>query len=240
MSFFTRHKEKKDTIELDGISIDVIRTRVKNVNVRVYPLEGRVRVSAPIHVSLKSLTQKLRGRIPWVRKKLAAKDVHQPTAKNYTTGEEHFVAGTPFRLKIHENHDEIAIHVKEDNSLHMHVPPDTEASMREKILAEWYRLHLKERIPAFIEKWEKKIGVKVSEWRVKKMKTRWGTCNINAKRIWLNLELAKVPDDCLEYIIVHEMVHLLERKHTPRFTAYMDNFFPGWRICKEEIASYTR
>jgi predicted metal-dependent hydrolase len=240
MSFFSRHSERKETILLEGISIDIVRTRVKNVNMRVYPLEGRVRVSAPSYIRIDELTKKLQTRLPWIRKKLSVTLTEQRVEKTYTTGERHFVAGTSCHLKVYNRHDDITVDMKDDNSIHMYVPLDADARVREKILYKWYRLHLKKRVPDFIEKCENKVGVKISEWRVKKMKTRWGTCNINAKRIWLNIELAKVSDQCLEYIIVHELVHLLERKHTPRFYSYMDSFFPEWRTCKEEIASYTK
>ena len=106
---------------------------------------------------------------------------------------------------------------------------------RERVLLEWYRQQLKEAIPPLIAKWEAIIGVEISDWRVKKMKTKWGTCNIEQRRIWLNLELAKKPFRCLEYIIVHEMVHLLERLHNDRFVSYMDEFMPQWRRCQDEL-----
>lgn len=102
-------------------------------------------------------------------------------------------------------------------------------------MTEWYRRQLKERIPALVEKWERIISVELDDWRVKQMKTKWGTCSVKARRIWLNLELAKKPEHCLEYIIVHEMLHMLERKHNDRYVAYMDKFMPQWRQYKEEL-----
>ena len=110
---------------------------------------------------------------------------------------------------------------------------DTE--QREKVLNEWYRRELKARIPPLIEKWEEIIGVQIAEWGVKRMKTKWGSCNIEARRIWFNLELAKKPLPCLEYIVVHEMVHILERHHNERFTSLMDAFLPSWRISRDEL-----
>ena len=103
------------------------------------------------------------------------------------------------------------------------------------MLNDWYRSELKARIPALIAKWEPEIGVKVAQWGVKKMKTKWGTCNIDARRIWLNLELAKKPVQCLEYIVVHEMVHLLERHHNDYFRELMDRFMPQWRLYKDQL-----
>jgi predicted metal-dependent hydrolase len=106
---------------------------------------------------------------------------------------------------------------------------------RENVMTNWYRKTLKDQLPELIEKWQKVVGVEVAEWEVKKMKTKWGTCNASAKRIWLNLELAKKPEHCVEYIIVHELVHFLERNHTDRFVAYMDKFMPSWRNYKQEL-----
>ncbi len=120
-------------------------------------------------------------------------------------------------------------------TLDLYVRPGTHAARREKVLREWYRSNLKARIPKLIAEWEPKIGIEVAHWGVKKMKTRWGTCNIDTRRIWLNLELAKKPPECLEYIVVHEMVHLLERHHNDRFRSLMDRLLPQWRIRRERL-----
>jgi predicted metal-dependent hydrolase len=117
----------------------------------------------------------------------------------------------------------------------MRVRPNTDAQKRQFYMDEWYRVQLKELLPLIIEKYEKLMGVSVDEFAIKKMKTKWGTCNREAKRIWLNLELAKKPFQCVEYIVVHEMVHLLERNHNDRFVAYMNRFLPEWRELKNEL-----
>ena len=119
--------------------------------------------------------------------------------------------------------------------MQLHVRPGASAAQRERVLQRWYRQQLKELIPPMIEKWEAIIGVKVAAWGVKKMKTKWGSCNSEARRIWLNLELAKKPLQCLEYIVVHEMVHLLQRHHNDRFTALMDELLPNWRLHRDEL-----
>lgn len=102
---------------------------------------------------------------------------------------------------------------------------------------DWYRRNIKKEIPQLLEKWQKIIGVTASDWGVKNMKTRWGTCNIEDKRIWLNLQLVKKPFECLEYVMVHELVHLLEKNHNKIFISYMDEFLPNWRKIKEELNS---
>ena len=113
--------------------------------------------------------------------------------------------------------------------------PGTDREKREAVLHRWYRQRLSEQIPLLIVKWEPVVGVEVADWAIRKMKTRWGSCNPDAQRIWLNLELAKKPSTCLEYILVHEMVHLLERHHNDEFRAYMDRLLPQWRLCRDEL-----
>jgi hypothetical protein len=117
----------------------------------------------------------------------------------------------------------------------LYVRPGHTKEKRERIVSQWYREELKHLIPEYIKKWEDTIGVTVNEWGVKLMKTKWGTCNEQDKRIWINLELAKKNPRCLEYIIVHEMVHLLERHHNDRFKAYMDEFLPNWKSIRDEL-----
>ena len=125
--------------------------------------------------------------------------------------------------------------VRNNNTLELRVRPGTNGQDREAALHRWYRQLLRDQIPKLIAKWEPVIGVNVAEWGIKRMKTRWGTCNITPRRIWLNLELAKKPPSCLEYILVHEMVHFLERHHNEAFREYMDRFMPQWRLHREEL-----
>lgn len=127
------------------------------------------------------------------------------------------------------------IRVRNNTRLELRIPPGKPFQRRQTLLYRWYREMLREQIPALISKWEQIMGIRVDEWGIKRMKTRWGTCNFRTRRIWLNLELAKKAPSCLEYIIVHEMVHLLERHHNDRFTGYMDRFMPGWRTRREEL-----
>jgi predicted metal-dependent hydrolase len=112
----------------------------------------------------------------------------------------------------------------------LHVRPGTSAEQRERVLQRWYRRQLKELIPPLVEKWRSALGVQVTDWGIRKMKTKWGTCNVEARRIWLNLELAKKPVQCLEYIVVHELVHLIERHHNDHFISIMDKHLPQWRL----------
>ncbi len=151
------------------------------------------------------------------------------------TGESHYVGGRRYRLDVIEHDGPAAVRLRNNTTLELRVRPGTSRAQREAVLHRWYRQRLREQIPQLISKWEPEIGVTVAEWGIKKMKTRWGTCNIDARRIWLNLELAKKPAACLEYILAHEMVHLLERHHNERFQQLMDRLMPQWRLHREEL-----
>jgi hypothetical protein len=151
------------------------------------------------------------------------------------TGESHFVQGRRHRLNVIEEDAPASIAIRNGRTLELRVRPETDEEKRREVLQRWYRRLLRDQTPDLLAKWEPIIGVRVTHCSIKRMKTRWGTCNIEAKRIWLNLELAKKPPACLEYILVHEMVHLLERHHNDRFRAYMDDFLPQWRTHREEL-----
>lgn len=125
--------------------------------------------------------------------------------------------------------------VVKHKTIELYVKPRTSFEKKQKIIDDWYRNQLKELTIPIVEKWESVMGVSVNEIGVRKMKTKWGTCNNETKRIWLNLELAKKPFHCIEYIIVHELVHLLERNHNERFLTYMDKFMPEWRTLRQEL-----
>jgi predicted metal-dependent hydrolase len=151
------------------------------------------------------------------------------------TGESHYVQGRRFRLNLVEHDGPVSVRPRNNHTLDVRVRTGATREQREAALHRWYRQLLRSLIPDLIAKWEPVIGVTVADWGIKKMRTRWGTCNIDARRVWLNLELAKKPRSCLEYILVHEMVHLLERQHNDRFTEYMDRAMPTWRLHREEL-----
>ena len=151
------------------------------------------------------------------------------------TGESHYVWGRRYRLNVVEHAGPPTILARNGRTLELRVRPDVGRKKREAALYRWYRRAFKDRLPALIAKWEPVVGVGVADWSIKRMKTRWGTCNITARRIWLNLELAKKPPACTEYILVHEMVHFLERHHSERFRELMDRLMPQWRLHREEL-----
>jgi len=151
------------------------------------------------------------------------------------SGESHYLLGRRYRLRVLEQDGPNRIELKGNSELAIRDRPGTGRDKREQVLNEWYRRHLKSLVPGLIARWQPVIGVRVADWGVKKMKTRWGSCNVRDQRVWLNLELAKKPPHCLEYVLVHEMVHLLERHHNKRFKALMDQFMPQWRLYRDEL-----
>ena len=233
---FKRNKtNKNDTIEIDDIFFDITYKEIKNVYLRVLPPKGKVTISVPRHMTLDSIRAFAITRLSWIKKqrsKLLAKP--QEKESEYISREAHYYLGKSYLLNVIE-HKAIPRIVLKHDTIEMHIRPNSDIKKREKLLNEWYRQKLKELIPEIIAHYEKIMNVTVSEFGVKKMKTRWGTCNIFAKRIWLNLELAKKPREHIEYVVVHEMVHLLERRHNKRFSAFMTQFLPYWRSHKNEL-----
>lgn len=151
------------------------------------------------------------------------------------SGESHYFLGHRFRLRLVSHYGKSEIIVRNKSTIELRVRPGASAVQREKLLQAWYRMQLKCLIPPLLEKWQAAMGVQVAEWAIRKMKTKWRTCNIEARRIWLNLELAKKPVRCLEYIVVHELAHMIEKHHNDRFQAIMDKHLPQWRLHRQEL-----
>lgn len=219
---------------INDIEIEVIKKNIKNIHLSVHPPDGRVRLAVPTHMDDEAIRLFVISKCPWIKKKqevFANQEVQSP--REYLSGESHYFMGNKYLLNVIEVNEKQRVVLR--NNIDLYVRPKHTREKRAKILKEWYRQELKAIIPGYIEKWERIMGVKVNEFGIKLMKTRWGTCNVKDKRIWINLELAKKNPRCLEYIIVHEMVHLLERKHNDRFKTYMDKFLPDWRSIQQEL-----
>ncbi len=226
---------KMSEIAVGDITVEVIQKNIKNLHLSVYPPTGRVRISAPSRMGLDTIRLYAISKLGWIRKhqtKLRRQQREAP--REYISGESHYFLGKRYLLKVIEHEAPARINRNHD-TLELYIRPKTSKQKRAAIFDEWYRIRLKEIIPNFIQQYEEKMKVRVAEWGVKKMKTKWGTCNITAKRIWLNLELAKKPINCIEHVVVHEMVHLLERKHNDRFISLMDRYLQQWRDFKEEL-----
>ena len=227
-----------EQITINNIKINVVRKNIKNIHLAVYPPTGRVRIAAPLEVNDDAIRLFAISKLGWIkRRQRKFKGQERITPREYKNRESHYFRGKRYLLNIIEADAPPKVVLKNKTYINLYVRPETQVEKRHEIMTEWYRVELKKQIPAFIEKWEKVLNIKVIEWQVKQMKTKWGSCNIEKKRIWINLELAKKPDYCLEYIIVHEMVHLLERHHNDRFLYYMDKYLPNWKQLKTELCN---
>ena len=238
MMLWNRQKKvaKTSQIIVDDIDVQIVRKKIKNLHLRVYPPDGRVRVVVPLHIKDDVIRLTVIDKLSWIRKQqVRLAKLPAPTPREMISGECHYYLGEAYPLEVIERRGKHEVVLKNNMQFLLYVRPDSSVDKRVAVLTEWYRLQIKEMLPDLIEKWEPIIGVKVDEWGIKKMKTRWGTCNISSRRIWLNLELMKKPIECLEYVLVHEMVHLLERYHNNNFKAYMDKFMPEWRLQDEVL-----
>lgn len=222
-------------IDIDDLSFDVVQKNIKNMHLRIHLPTGKVSISAPLKVDLAAIKRFATSKLSWIQKQQSKfNNRPQQMLRQYITGEIHYFLGKQYNLIIVEGNFRPKVIIEHD-SIIMKVKQGSLAEQREKQLYNWYRTQLKKLVPRFIKTWEPQMNVRVSEFGIKRMRTKWGTCNVVAKRIWLSLELARKPLECLEYVVVHEMVHLLERKHGDRFVSLMNKFLPQWRHYKEEL-----
>ena len=232
----TTSAKDKSRIDVAGTSIDVVRKDIKNLHIGVYPPAGRVRVAAPLRFDDDALRMAIISRMPWIRRKQAEfEQQDRQSQREFVTGESHYFEGRRYRLDVLEHDGPPAVHLLNRTTMQLRVRPGTDREKREATVERWYRQQLRDRVPGLLHKWEPKLGVRVSEVRIRKMKTRWGTCNTEAGRIWLNLELAKKPLACTEYIVVHELAHLIERSHNGRFRDLMDYSLPQWHLYRDQL-----
>jgi predicted metal-dependent hydrolase len=222
-------------IELGDITVDVVLKDIKNVHLSVYPPAGRVRIAAPKRMSLDTIRVFAISKLDWIKQqqaKLRAQE--RETPREFLDRESHYIWGRRYLLTVIENDAPPAIELKHRRMI-LRVRPGTDQDKREALVEGWYREQLKEAVPPLLERWEPLLDVKAKQWFVQRMKTKWGSCNHRSGTIRLNTELAKKPPECLEYIVVHELVHLLEPTHNARFIALMDRFMPKWQLHREEL-----
>lgn len=227
-----------EQMDVAGIEIEVVRKDIKNMHLAVYPPNGRVRIASPLRMGNESLRLFAISKLSWIKKQQKKfKDQPRETPREYVTGESHYYQGKRYLLNVMEVTGATKVVIRNKKYIDFYVPAGSSIQQREQVLKEWHRQQLKVQVPTLLHKWEKLMGVEAHSWGIKQMRTKWGTCNIEARRIWLNLELSKKPTICLEYIIVHELVHLLERTHNDTFVAYMDKFMPGWLLVRAKLNS---
>lgn len=223
---------------VDDLRVEVVRKNIRTLRLTVYAQGGRVRVAAPLRTPDEVIREMVASRRAWIEKHQTKFETRSiPAVLAYVSGETHVYQGRSYTLQVAPvaaGRPRVELH-EEEQQLWLLVRENSTQEQRATLLAAWYRARLKEQLPLLIARWEPVVGVRIDAWAVKQMKTRWGTCNIRARRIWLNLELIKRPPHCLEYVVVHELVHLLERYHNARFWGFMDQFLPSWREARQQL-----
>lgn len=223
-------------IRVSGLAVQIIRKDIKNLHLGVYPPNGRVRVAAPLRVSDSAVRLAVIDKLGWI-KKHRAKFAAQPrqAKREMVSGESHYYLGRRYRLRVIEENGPQGVIVRGRTILELHVHDGSSEMDRERILQRWYRERLREIVRPLTSKWEAILGVSAASVGIKRMKTKWGACNAGADRIWLNLELVKKPEQCLEYLIVHELAHLIESRHNDKFVSLMDRYLPQWRVQRQVL-----
>ncbi|MPW45577.1 MULTISPECIES: M48 family metallopeptidase [Acinetobacter] len=218
-----------ETLKIGSIDIEIHRKDVKNLNITVHPPLGDVRVSVPLSMSETSMRMAIIGRLTWIKKQQADfKEQRRQSKREMISGESHYLWGKHYRLNVIERNGKHVIK-KHGKWLDLYVSPNATEDNRRKVIEAFYRIELKAALDDLLVEWQKRLHVKLNAYGIRKMKTKWGSCNTDAARTLFNLELAKKPYECLEYIVVHELVHLLVRTHNDEFKALMDVYVPDWK-----------
>jgi predicted metal-dependent hydrolase len=222
-------------IQLGEIRVDIIRKDIKNVHLSVHPPTGRVRIAAPERMSLDTVRVFAIAKLPWIKKQQSKlREQERETPREYIDRESHYVWGKRYLLKVMEADQPASVELNRGQMI-LRVRRDTSKVKRQAILEEWHRELLRKAVPPLIEKWERSMGVTVRRFFIQRMKTKWGSCNHRAGSIRLNTDLARKPEQCLEYIVVHEMAHLLESTHNPRFMDLMNEYMPKWKLHRDVL-----
>lgn len=228
--------DKPETLTIAEINIELTRKKIKTLRLAIHPPEGRVRISAPHRYTDSMILSFVTEKLDWIKRcqqKIRSRTDHSNF--NYTSDEVHSILGNPSRLQVIERSNARAKVVTSGGTLELYIPAGSTQEQRKAWLEKWYRDQLKEALPMIIQRWSAILNVRVKEWAVKRMKTRWGTCNPKAQRIWLSLELAKYSVRSIEYVVCHELAHLLEPSHNQRFKNIMTEAMPDWKARRDEL-----
>lgn len=223
------------TIKIGEIVAEVVLKDIKNIHLSVYPPSGRVRIAAPTHMGLDTIRVFAIAKLPWIRRQQRKlQNQVREAPRDFINRESHYFKGRRYLLEVEERDTVPTVEIKH-NTIVLGVRPGTNNAKRQAILDAWYRQSLKDDIQPLIAKWERALGVQVKRVGIRRMKTRWGTCNYRTQSILINLELAKKPIECLEYIVAHELTHLLEPTHNANFVAILDRHLPQWHALRDEL-----
>ncbi len=227
---------EKRYIDVRGLQVEIDRKDIKNLHIGVYPPNGRVRAATPLHLDDEAVRLAVVSRLSWIKKQQESfKYQERQSKREMITGESHYFKGKRYRLDVVESDGKQGVKLINNKTMQIKVQPGTDRDKRLALLQKWYRQQLRNVINELRPIWEQKMEMEIAELKIKIMKTKWGSCNIEDQRIWLNLELAKKPVSCTEYILVHEMIHFFERHHTERFRQLMEYYLPDWRLRKDEL-----
>lgn len=226
-------------VEVANISVEVEWKNIKNVHLTIYPPNARVHVSAPIGMTEEAVRLFLITKIPWINQRVS-QILYQSrqTPREYVSGENHYFKGHRYRLKVLYHNAPAKVEIQGNEYIKLYVREGATEERRAEVLREWYRSELKLMLHPLITKWEKLLEVSVNKWEVKQMKTLWGSCNHRTRNIIFNLELIKKPLPCIEYIVVHELLHIRVRLHNEEYTALLNHYFPNWRNLKDELNEF--
>ena len=225
---------ERSSIDVGDLHVDVVRKGIRNLHLGVYPPNGRVRVAAPSHLDDDAVRLAVLDKLDWIRRQ-QARFVRQArqTPREMVSGESHYYLGRRYLLRVTEGARPQRVEARSNKRLDLYVREGASTAQRVSVLAGFYRQELRHRVGTLIDKWAPEVGVVVDGWTIRRMKTRWGSCNPESGRVLFNLELAKKPPVCIEYVVVHELVHLVERHHTEQFTVLMSQQLPGWRHARQ-------
>lgn len=225
----------KDTFKLAEFEVDVSFKDIKNVHLSVKPPNGRVEMAAPIGTRPAAVRAYAASKLGWIREKRArmAKQ-RRETSRQYVSRESHMLWGKRYLLKVIERDERPQVHMNH-RQLMLIVRPRSTRERRREIIEAWHRELLHKEIPSLISKWEKKLGVKVESYALQRMKTKWGSCNRKARRIRINSEMIKKPKELLDYVVVHEMAHLIASTHSEQFVELLTSHYPSWRQARAEL-----
>jgi len=222
-------------IKLGDIPVDVVLKAIKNVHLSVHPPTGRVRIAAPKRMSIDTIRVFAISKLDWIKQQQTKlREQERETPREYVDRESHDVWGKRYLLTVSESDQPPSVELKHSRMV-LRMRPGTDERRRQALMEAWYREQIKQAVPLLLARWQPLMGVKVERFFVQRMKTKWGSCNHKARTIRLNTELAKKPAECLEYIVVHELVHLLEPTHNARFVALMDRFMPKWQFHRQVL-----
>jgi len=223
-------------IEINGMPVNVVRKNIKNLHLAVYPPSGHVRIAVPTIIDDEAVRLAVISKLEWIkRRQKSFAEQPRETARELITGESHYYFGKRYVLNVEHTDGSSCIKVRNKKIIDLFIKPNTSHEKKEEILSKWYREELKKVLPEIIRKWELKTNLVVGSWGIKRMKTKWGSCIPKDNKICLNLELVKKPIQCLEYIVVHEMVHFIERNHNDNFVKQMNKFMPQWRVFRNDL-----